>query len=392
MNSILSNTQTAFKYKTDANLKQTFFVFWLLKFPLLVKLLTGGAKLILKYNLPLKFLIKHTIFKVFCAGENLNDALHTIDELEKYKVKSVLDYVSENESNAEGYKLNAKRIINNINTISKSNPGNYVSIKITGLEDLDLLKAVNDYQNIRNKTYSDRLEILIQTIDEICSAAYESDVIVFFDAEERCMQDVYDYIVEMMMEKYNQTKPIVYNTLQMYLKDRIDYLNKLLVSAKQKDYLPGVKLVRGAYLEKEREHAAEKGLPSPVFDTKEETDNSFNAAVKICIDNSSFVHTCIASHNEESINYSMQLIKEKNIKDAKKKVVYSQLLGMSDNISFNLAHAGYETSKYLPYGEIRKAVPYLIRRAEENKSVNGQINREVLLLGNEIERRKKQHA
>lgn len=381
------NTEIAFKHKSDANLKKTMLVFWLLKYPKLVSFLAFGANLILKYNLPLKFLIRHSIFKVFCAGETLNEAFYTINDLQKHKIKSVLDYVSENESNATGYDLNAERIIKNINTIAMSNPDNYVSIKITGLEDLDFLKRVNDFSNIADMQDKERLTKLTDKINTICSAAYNNNVIVFFDAEERCVQDVYDNLVEQMMEKYNTEKAIIFNTLQMYLIDRLPYLRGLIERSKTKNYFAGVKLVRGAYLEKERELALLNKVPSPVYDTKDQTDNSFNTAIEICIKNSATVYTCIASHNEESVNYSIQLLKKQNIPSDHHKVVYSQLLGMSDNLTFNLAHAGYETSKYLPYGEINKAVPYLIRRAEENKSVNGQMSRELELLSSEIERR-----
>lgn len=386
-----NQTEYAFKYKTSKALNLTHFVFKLFNYPALVKLLSNGAEWILKYKLPGKILIKKSIFKVFCAGENLKQAFVTINHLSDYKVKSVLDYVSENEQNAAGYQANVKRIKENIITLSKNYPGHYISIKITGLEDYAFLKSINNPFKERTYQENERLEKLFKHIDEICHTASTHNISIYFDAEERCTQDIYDYIVEQMMEKYNTQKAIIYNTLQMYLTDRNAYLYNLTEHCKAKKYYAGVKIVRGAYHEKENEIAAREGIPSPVFKTKKETDESFNKAIDICLHNFEYTYLCIASHNEESILHAIHLVNTLGIKDAQQKLSFSQLFGMSDNLTFNLARYGYEVSKYLPYGEIEKAIPYLIRRANENKSVNGQVTRELQLLNTEIERRKK-HA
>lgn len=384
-----NQTEYAFKYKTSKALNLTHFVFKLFNYPALVKLLSNGAEWILKYKLPGKILIKQSVFKVFCAGENLKQAFVTINHLNTFKVKSVLDYVSENEQNEMGYQNNVKRIKENITTLSKNYAGHYISIKITGLEDYEFLKSINNPFKERTDNENQRLEILFKHIDEICHTASTHNISIYFDAEERCTQDIYDYIVEQMMEKYNTQKAVVYNTLQMYLTDRIAYLNNLLELSKSKKFYAGIKIVRGAYHEKENERAAQEGKPSPVFKTKQETDASFNKAIDTCLQHFEYTYLCIASHNEKGILHAINLVNKLGLKDAKQKLSFSQLLGMSDNLTFNLAQNGYEVSKYLPYGEIEKAIPYLIRRANENKSVNGQVTRELQLLNTEIERRKK---
>ncbi len=387
-----NQTEQAFKYKTTGQLLKTHFVFKLFNYPLVVKYLSSGAELVLKYKLPGKFLIKQTVFKVFCAGENLHQAFTTIGNLMQYKVKSVLDYVSESENNQAGYKQNAIRIKQNINALAIKYPGQYISIKITGLEEYEFLKRNNILLNEKTNEDKVRFNNLLTSIDEICAEAYSHNVTIYFDAEERCTQDIYDYIVEQMMEKYNTKKAIIYNTLQMYLTDRIPYLNNLIAYSKKNNFYAGVKIVRGAYHEKENDRAEEAGVPSPVFKTKAETDNSFNKAIDICIANMQTTYLCIASHNEESITHALKEADRLNITDAKEKISFSQLLGMSDNLTFNLAHEGFEVSKYLPYGEVEKAIPYLIRRANENKTVNGQMNRELELITKEVKRRRETNA
>lgn len=384
----LDDLETAYSYKSNAELKFTFYIFKLLQKQKIVKLLIACTNGILKYNLPFKFMIKKTIFNVFCAGEDIGSAFNKINYLEKYKVKAVLDYVSEGENNSETFNNNTKIIVNNIIRLGKECPGNYVSVKISGLESTEFLTESNAL-DIDSLKISLRFENLLNRIDLICSTAYSSKVIVFIDAEDRCMQDVFDKITEIMMEKYNKQSAVVFNTFQMYLKDRLPYLNKLIENAEQKKYVPGIKLVRGAYVEKEREQALKQGKESPVFDTKKETDDSFNQAVEICIREFKNVDSCIATHNNDSTNHAINCINKYNVSNHYSKVRFSQLFGMSDNLTFNLSKNGYNSSKYLPYGEVKKAIPYLIRRSEENSSVDGQIIDEVIRLKKEIERRNK---
>ncbi|MGZ3862099.1 MAG: proline dehydrogenase family protein [Bacteroidia bacterium] len=384
----IEDVKTSYAYKDTGELKRTYFVFRILQFPGLLNILTSCANGIIKYKLPFKFLIKDTVFKIFCAGENINDAFAEIKRLETYKVKSVLDYVSEGEKSEAAFARNTDIIVDNIKRLGKECPGEYASIKITGLEEFDFLKACNGRVFPSDALHAERFNKLLLRIDSICRAASESNVVVFIDAEDRCLQDIFDKITEAMMEKYNKQRAVVFNTLQMYLKDRLEYLNFLIENALKEGYVAGIKLVRGAYVEKERESAANEKRESPVFDTKEQTDASFNKAVELCLQNHSKVETCIASHNASSTLFAIECIEKFGITDHYNKVRFSQLYGMSDNLTFNLAASGFNTSKYLPYGEVEKAIPYLIRRAEENSSISVQVGGELTRLKKEIERRK----
>ena len=231
----------------------------------------------------------------------------------------------------------------------------------------------------------------INRVNKICAEAVSKNVKVYFDAEERSTQDVYDFLVEKMMKTYNTECVYVYNTLQMYLKDRLEYLEYCIEDAEKQKYKLGFKLVRGAYVEKEREEAIQKEISSPVFDTKIETDMAFDKALTICLMNTDLIETCIATHNEKSIQLAIDIIEKNNISDHQHKVYFSQLYGMSDNLTFNLASKKYNSSKYVPYGELEKAIPYLLRRAAENSSIEGQVSREYELLKKEVVRRKLKH-
>lgn len=386
----LDNLHTAFNYKKDKELRFTYYVFKMLKNPLLVKLLSEFANGILKYNIPLKSLIKNTVFKIFCSGENLSEAFTTIKKLEKYKVRSVLDYVAEGEKTERVFNSNTQVIIGNINMLGTEAPGNAVSVKFTSLENVDYYEQLNQILLAGEKMDNDRFQKLLSRIDGICQAASERGVIVYFDAEDRPMQDIFDSIVEKMMEKYNKKIALIYNTLQMYLTDRLSYLRHLLEDSLSKNYKPGIKLVRGAYAEKERETARLQQKISPVYPTKEQTDLAFNEALELCLRNHDRVYTCVASHNEKSTRIAMDYINRYGISDHFEKVKFSQLYGMRDNLTFNLGAMGYNSSKYLPYGEVKKAIPYLIRRAEENSSLGPQLTEELTRLENELARRRTQ--
>ncbi len=385
----LENLKIAYSYKSTSELKLTHFVFKILQKPNLLKLLKSIASGIIKYNLPFKIFIKKTIFKLFCAGENIDEAFILIKKLEKYKVNSVLDYVSEGEKTETAFLNNTETIVSNIKRVGKECPGNYISVKLSGLEDPLFLKQCNAKVFPKDPVIGKRFDKLLQRVDLICLTAKENNVILYIDAEDRFMQDIIDAIVEFMMKKYNKQNVIVFNTLQMYLKDRVNYLNQLIEIANTDKFYPGIKLVRGAYVEKEREEALIENRESPVFDTKEETDNSFNTAVDICLKNHHNVMTCIASHNYKSNLLTIELIKKYNIVDYKTKIKFSQLYGMCDGITFNLAASGFSVSKYLPYGEVKKAIPYLIRRSDENTSINGQMNEELNRLELELKNRNK---
>ncbi|MBS1647582.1 MAG: proline dehydrogenase family protein [Bacteroidetes bacterium] len=385
----LQNTRIAFQHKSNSDLKRSYLVFKILQKPYVLRVLKAGANGIIRYRLPFKFFIKKTIFKLFCAGETLDEAFQQIKKINQFKVAAVLDYVSESEKTEAIFKSNTGTIVTNIKRLGKECPNNYVSVKITGLEDSVFLAACNANHFPTDEKSKLRFEKLYNRIDLICLTAKENNVVVYIDAEDRFMQDIIDAMVENMMEKYNTEKAVVFNTLQMYLKDRMEYLHKLIASGKQKQYIAGIKLVRGAYLEKERETALKEKKESPVFDTKEQTDQSFNTAVELCLSNHKNVSTCIASHNYVSTQLAIDCIKKYQIKDIENKVRFSQLYGMCDSLTFNLASGNYNVSKYLPYGEIKKAIPYLIRRSEENSSVNAQIVDELKKIKTELNNRKK---
>ena len=385
----LEDLKTAFVLKNNSELQSTYHIFRILQYPRLLKFLTSCANGIVKYNLPVKVFIKKTIFKLFCAGETLNDAFTVIKKLDIYHVKAVLDYVSEGEKSQIAYTKNTDIIMNNIKKLGQENPGNSVSVKLSGLEDPLFFTKINCKYLPTELNDGMRFDKLLKRVDQICSTAAKSKVILYIDAEDYCMQAIFDKITELMMEKYNKEYAVVFNTLQMYLTDRLEYLNFLIKEGEQKKYIPGIKLVRGAYVEKEREAARLENRKSPVYDTKEQTDTAFNQAVEICLREHKKLDCCVASHNAASTLFAIECIEKYGIKDHYHKVRFSQLYGMSDHITFNLAAEGYNSSKYLPYGELKKAIPYLIRRAEENSSINGQITGELLHLKNEIARRKK---
>lgn len=384
----LNNTGIAFAYKNNRELKRTLFIFRLMQHPGVVRLLTRIARWIIDYGIPLKFLLRKTVFNVFCAGESRSEARGVINHLQQYNVHTVLDYVAEGDNTEDSFSSNQQTILSNIRFVAENSRNAFVGVKLSGLEDVRFLEEVQVATLARNdETVKERVFQLIARVDAICDLAGELGVKVYFDAEERSTQDMFDFIVEKMMRRYNKEQVIVFNTLQMYLKDRLQYLDYIIQEARSEEYLLGLKLVRGAYVEKERTRAAEAGVESPVFDTKKETDESFDQAVRISLWNHDIVTTCLATHNQQSVELAVSLIRNLPIEDHYEKVYFSQLYGMSDNLTFNLAKAHFHTSKYMPYGEVKKAIPYLLRRAEENSSVEGQVGREFDLLVQEKRRR-----
>lgn len=383
----LGDLKNAFAYKSNIELRYSYYIFKVLQYPRILKLLSASANGILKHKLPLKFMIKNTVFKIFCAGETIEEAFSLIKLLDKYHVRSVLDYVSEGEKTDVVFERNTNIIAENIVKLGKEAPGNYVSVKLSGLEDTIYLESINGKQFPIEVIAPFRFQKFYNRIDLLCKTARENNVVVYFDAEDRCMQDIFDAIIESMMEKYNKEDAIVFNTLQMYLKDRLDYIDFLIQEATEKKYISGIKLVRGAYVEKERRLAYLENRNSPVYDTKPQTDNAFNAAADKCIKANTVVSTCIATHNDESTLHAINCIEKYAVENHQRKVRFSQLFGMSDNLTFNLAANGFNASKYLPYGEVQKAIPYLIRRSEENSSMDGQVSRELLQLEGELQRR-----
>ncbi len=386
----LNNTKTAFRHLSDRDLRRNRFVFGLIKRPALSRVLTFLASSVIKYNLPFKFIIRDTVFNVFCAGENSEEVLGTMNKLKTFHVNTVLDYVAEGENSEAIFIQNQKKILRNIDLCSESGPKQFIGVKPSSLTNCECLFDFAK-NNLSYADVSERPEIksLHTRMEEICEYAKGKNVYVYFDAEEYLSQGYFDGIVEDLMKKFNKDQVIVFNTVQLYLTDRITYLNRVISEFREEGVKLGLKLVRGAYLEQERELAKSQNRRSPVFSSKEETDASYNEAVRLCLQNHSFVYTCLATHNQESIELGVKLIDELNIADHYNRVFFSQLFGMSDNLTYNLALSKYNSSKYVPYGELKKAVPYLIRRAEENSSMGGQTLREYEILDREWKRRYK---
>ena len=337
--------------------------------------------------MPVGFFIKHTIFKQFCGGTNINNARTTIDKLWKSKIGSILDYSVEGKDKEVDFKRVKNETINNIIKASKSSKIPFAVFKPTGLTKFSLLEKINSNLNLNSNEMIEKQKF-INRIEEICKTSYNYKTPVFVDAEESWIQDGIDIIVLSMMKKYNKKEVYIYNTLQMYRTDRLNYLNKIISLAKKEKFLLGIKLVRGAYHQQEIDRALKLKYDIPVFKTKNKSDESFNKSLKICCDNINHISICAGTHNEYSSQLLIDLMKKNNIEKSDPRIYFSQLLGMCDHISYNIAEHGFNTAKYVPYGPIKDVIPYLIRRAEENTSISGQMNRDLSNIISEKKRRK----
>lgn len=382
------NTKIAFAYKSDKDLKRAYRLFQLVGLPWLVSFGKKVTPIAFKLRLPIKGIIKATIFRQFCGGENIEDCNETIAVLDKYGVGTILDYSVEGKTEDEGFEETCNEIIATIQRSAKEPAIPFAVFKVTGIGRFGLLEKMNNTENVLTDQEKEEYQVLLKRIDRICHNAYTANTPVFIDAEESWIQDSIDRIVTAMMQKYNQEKAIVFNTLQMYRHDRLSYLHALHKKAKQIGFKVGVKLVRGAYMEKERERAERKNYPSPIQPDKMSCDVDFNKGLTYIVENISDFSLCNGTHNEESSLLLTKLLTEHNIDQNDKRIYFAQLLGMSDHISFNLAAGGYNVAKYVPYGPVKEVMPYLLRRADENTSVAGQTGRELSLLQKEYTRRK----
>jgi len=385
----LENTKIAFRSKSNKELKKAYFLFSTIKHPWLVKTGKLLVNIALGIKLPIKWIVKPTIYAHFCGGETISECEPVVQKLAKYNVKSILDYSVEGKESPEEMQAALDETIRAINNASKNPDIPFAVFKPTAFgKDVVLEKASSE----KNLTAGEQEELdrFRERIDTLAKRAYDGDIPIMIDAEDYCYQRVIDQVVTEMMEKYNKEKPIVFNTLQMYRWDRIDFLKEALRKAKEGDYYIGMKFVRGAYMEKERERAKRRGYPSPIHPDKESTDRDYNAALKFSVENIEKIAIFNGTHNEESSLYLTELMEEHGIGKDDPRAWFSQLYGMSDHISFNLAEEGYNVAKYVPYGPVKNVLPYLIRRAEENTSVAGQTSRELTLLKKETNRRKKE--
>ena len=383
-----SNTEIAFSDKSDQDLRKTALLFSLMNKPWLVNVGSSLGLKAIKWGLPFaQSIVKATIFEQFVGGTTLLETQKTVDKLEKRNVLTILDYGAEAKTSETDFNQTMNETIRAIEFSATNETMPIVSTKLTGLARFGLLESIQAGVQLTTKTKREYRNIL-KRIDSICHVAREKGVGVFFDAEESWIQDTIDHLVNLMMRRYNKEKAVVFNTFQMYRHDRLAYLNTSFNDAVKKDYILGAKLVRGAYMDKERLRAEEKGYPSPIQPSKAATDDAYNTAIRFCVDNYERIASCNATHNKESCLLQAQLIDEKNLPAAHPHLNFCQLYGMSDHITFNLANAGYSVAKYVPYGAVEEVTPYLIRRAQENTAVAGDMSREYGLVNTEMKRRK----
>jgi proline dehydrogenase len=387
MEKIFTNTQTAFALKSDSELERAYFLFKMIENQPLVRIGTAVTNFALKAHLPVEGLIRSTVFDHFCGGINEKDCLKVVDKMFTKGVFAVLDYSVEGKEAEEQFEAAFAMTIKTIEFAKEHSAIPFAVFKPTGLGRFALYEKIGENKELSASELEEWKRVL-ERFDKLCKAAYDKGVAVLIDGEESWMQDAADYIVAQMMKKYNKEKAIVFNTLQMYRWDRLDYLKKLHEEAKSEDFYIGMKLVRGAYMEKENIRAEEKGYKSPICVSKEATDNNYDAAVDYMLDHLDEMSLFAGTHNEESSYKLMRQIEERNIAPKDTRIWFGQLYGMSDNISYNLAAHGYNVAKYLPFGPVRDVMPYLIRRAEENTSVAGQTSRELSLIKAEKKRRR----
>lgn len=381
------DTAIAFQHKSDKELFRSYLIFWLTKSPFLIKFLSRGAKIGLAIGLPVKPIIKATVFKQFCGGENREEYSKVITNLGEAGIGTILDYSVEGTKDEAGFENTKNELLNIIEEARTNENIPCACMKMTGIGSFELLEKITA-NDVLSEDEEQEWRKLKTRLDFICKAADKSDKPIYIDAEESWIQGAIDSLAEEMMAKYNKHKAIVFTTLQLYRWDRLDYFKQLIEEARSGSYKLGIKIVRGAYVEKERERAQKLGYRDPINPTKSATDEEYNKAVKLFIDNIDVVELCLATHNEYSCTLMAQCLVEKKLPNNHPHIYFSQLYGMSDHVSFNLAKAGYNVSKYLPYGPVKSTLPYLARRAEENTAIAGQMSKELEIIVNERKRRK----
>jgi proline dehydrogenase len=381
------DTQIAFASKNNFQLNKSYWIFAIMNLNWLVKLGTFFIKLFLFLHFPIKKLIKITIFQQFCGGESIDECNSTIKRLEESRIGTILDYSVEGEENQKSFLITKNEILKTIQKAQNNSTIPFAVFKITGIFNSELLEKFQAEQAF-NATESEYFEESKAFLLEICQLSSDLNVKLFIDAEESWIQNSIDELCYSMMKKFNQKKAIIFNTFQMYRVDMLENLQLATENAKKENYFLGVKLVRGAYLEKERQRAHEEEYSEPIHKEKWATDRDFNLGLSHCLENLAITHFCIGTHNEESCLLLCKLMQQKAIPTNHPQIYFAQLLGMSDNISYNLAAKGYNVAKYVPYGPVDAVMPYLFRRAEENSSIAGQTSREFALLQKEVSRRK----
>lgn len=384
--SLFNDTQTAFSIKTDTELERAYFLFKMIQSEPLVRIGTAVTKFALKAHMPVEHLIRASVFDHFCGGVTEEDCMPVIDKMFQKNVHSILDYSVEGKETEEQFDLALEKTLKILDFVKEKEAIPFAVFKPTGFGRFALYQKITEKEPLSDSE-KEEWKRVVARYEKVAKKAHDNDVPLLIDAEESWMQDAADNLVASLMEKYNKNKAIVFGTLQMYRHDRMPYLKALHQRAKEKGFYIGMKLVRGAYMEKERERAIEKGYPSPICKDKAETDKNYNAAVTYMMENDKMA-IFAGTHNEDSSLLLLKLAEELQIPKNDSRMWFGQLYGMSDHISFNLAKEGYNVAKYLPFGPVRDVMPYLIRRAEENTSVAGQTSRELRLLKEERKRRK----
>jgi len=387
MEKLFDNTQVAFALKSDTELDRAYFLFKMIDNQPLVRIGTAVTNFALKANLPVEGLIRATVFDHFCGGINEVDCLSVVDKLYTKGVSSVLDYSVEGKEEEDQFDAALEMTLKTIEFAKERLAIPFAVFKPTGFGRFELYEKIGAKQTLNTAEQAEWSRI-VNRFDAVCSEAHKKNVALLIDGEESWMQDAADDLVTQMMQKYNKEKCIVFNTLQLYRWDRLDYLKNLHEKAKNEGFFIGIKLVRGAYMEKEIARAIELGYPSPICETKDATDKNYDATVIYMTDHLDQMSIFAGTHNELSTYKLMNLMEQKAIKSNDDRIWFGQLYGMSDNISYNLAANGYNVAKYLPFGPVKDVMPYLIRRAEENTSVAGQTSRELQMIKKERKRRK----
>ncbi|MBD2715649.1 proline dehydrogenase family protein [Microvirga sp. STR05] len=381
------DTAVAFASKSDAELRKMYALFAAMNNNVLVKTGGGLMKTALKWQLPgTKFLIKKSIFNQFCGGETIQECIPVIGELGRYQIGTILDYSVEGEGSDKSFDHTCDEILATIDLAHRSTHIPFSVFKVTGLADSALLEKVQAGKPLTaaEQTSYERAHA---RVDAICQRAHQYGVRVFVDAEESWFQETIDNLAYEMMRKYNRESAIVWNTYQLYRQDRLEAIKEAYADAKKDGYFLGGKLVRGAYMEKEARVAAQRGYPNPINPSKQATDDLYDEALRYCVSHVERISICAGTHNEASSRLLTELMQEYDLQPGDSRIWFAQLYGMSDNLSYNLAHAGYNTAKYVPYGPVDAVMPYLLRRADENTAIAGQSSREFLLIQKEIRRR-----
>lgn len=381
------NTEIAFSGKSNFDLSRAYWLFRILSNNFLTRIAPGITNFSIKIGLPVIPIIKATVYKHFCGGTSISDCEKTIQRLNRFHIGTILDYSIEGEVDELGFDRTADEIIATIHRAKGNEAIPFTVFKITGIARFQLLEKMQSKEPL-SREETQEMERAKARVQRICQQAFDAHVRIFIDAEESWIQDSIDEIALDMMRKYNRSEVIIYNTYQHYRKDRLDYLKQNYELATQEGFLLGAKLVRGAYMEKERKRASDMGYPSPIQETKEKSDEDYNRSLQFCVEHIDRIAICAGTHNEQSSLWLAELMDKNNIPASHPHIYFSQLLGMSDNMSYNLANAGYNVAKYVPYGPVKAVLPYLFRRANENTSIAGQTGRELSMIIREKKRRK----